>query len=445
MNRLFIGRLFLILFIVFAALSLNIIYSQSHPRNVVSRGILIDISPPWDTIDSGVAECVVEGINEAERNNALLIYRVNSYGGLLDAAFAIGDSIYYSNIPTVAYVENKALSAGTLIILPADFIAVQRGSIVGAMKPVLINPATGEITFVNESKIIEPVIGKAEIYGGAKSRNTSLIREFILEAKVINSTTAVSFGLADVEVNDLNELISRLNGVTIEKGGTTYKLEVSPGSIEVYTCSVRSRTLSILSNAYLSNILLSIGILVAIFSLVTGRIVTLPLAIALMLLGLISTGMNPNLISAFFILLGAVLLAVELFVIPGFGIVGISGIVLITLGFTLLPMYVPAGVAPREDYINALRIFIFGTAVVLGGFFGIVIFKVIEVKRKKPIRFTPEGREGIAVDDLKPGLIGYVRIEGEYWRATSKGEIKAGDRVVVIEMREDGVLVVDRK
>lgn len=437
--------IFLFSFIVVALLlaSSSSTSAQTQQETTLRRAIVVDIAPPWDTIDSGVAECFVEAITEAEIRGAVLIYRVNSYGGSLDSAFTIGDSIYYSKIPVIAYVEKKALSAGTLIILPADFIAIQRGSIIGAMKPVLINPATGEITFVNESKIIEPVIGKAETYGGVRNRNSTLIREFVLDAKVINSTLAVMYGVADIEVVDFNEAITRVNGITIEKRGIKFLLEVSPAYFEVYPCSVRSRALSIFSNPYLSNILLSVGVLAAIFSLITGRIVVLPLALALMLLGLIGTGLNPNLISALFILLGSILLAVELFVIPGFGIIGISGIVLITLGFTLLPMYIPAGVAPLEEYINALRMFIFSTAAVLGVFFGIVIFKVVEAKKKKPIRFTPEGKEGTAVDDIKPGLIGHVKVEGEYWRATSRREIKAGENVVVVEMREDGILVVD--
>ncbi|MEM4763095.1 MAG: NfeD family protein, partial [Desulfurococcaceae archaeon] len=138
-------------------------------------------------------------------------------------------------------------------------------------------------------------------------------------------------------------------------------------------------------------------------------------------------------------------LAVELFILPGFGFVGISGIILITLGFALLPAYIPAGISPREDYIMALRAFIFGTAITLGSFFGLVVLKVVQVRKKKPVSYTPEGKEGFAIEDIKPGVIGFVKIEGEYWRAVSNSYIKAGERIVVLKLREDGVLVVDKK
>lgn len=435
--------IFITLFLVF--ISLNIAYLQNSREILVTRGILLEIGPPWDTIDSGVAECFSEAVNKAKQENTILIYKVNSYGGYLDSAFSIADSLYYSDIPAVAYVENKALSAGTFIILPADIIALQKGSIIGAMKPVIVDPLTGQVTFVNESKIIEPIIRKAEVYIQGKNRNISMIEEFIYEAKVVDSAAAVKYGVADMEVGGFEEVVKNINGITIEKNGVKYRFQITPTSLEKFTCSIRSRFLSILSNAYLANMLLSIGVLAAIFAIASGKIAVLPLAIALVFLGLIGTGFNPNFVSALFVLLGIVMLAVELFILPGFGIVGITGIILLTMGFALLPLYIPAGIHPREEYISALRAFIFGTAITLGSFFGIVIFKVIQVKRKKPIVYTPEGREGIAIDDIKPGSIGFVKIEGEYWRATSKSEIKAGERIVVLTMRSDGVLIVDKK
>jgi len=440
----FMGLLFFTLIILLVVPTYStILYPNTSQRVVVDRGVLVEVAPPWDTIDSGVAECVVDAVKYAESMNALLIMRVDSYGGYLDSAFSIGDSLYYSKTPTIAFVENKALSAGTLIILPADIIGLKRGSIIGAMKPVIVNPVTGEIQFVNESKILEPVIGKAKVYGERRGRNTSLIEDFVTQAKVVNSSEAVKYKVADYEVLSLDELIGLINGVQIEKNGVLYELSIK--SIEPYSCSIRSRFLSLLSNSYLANILLSIGVLAAIFSLVSGKLVVLPLAIAFVLLGLMSSGLNPNMVSLFFILMGALLLALELFVIPGFGIVGISGIILLLLGFALIPMYIPTGVSPTGEYINAIRAFILGTALTLGSFFGVVLFKVVQVRRKKPVSYTPEGKSGVAVDEIKPGSIGFVKIEGEYWRATSSKLINPGDEVVVVKMRDDGILVVEKK
>jgi membrane-bound serine protease (ClpP class) len=409
----------------------------------IETGLLVEIAPPWDTIDQGVAECVLDALKYAESSGYALILRINSYGGYLDAAFTIGDAIYDSRVPVLAFIEGKALSAATLIALPVDVVGVKRGSILGAMKPVIVNPVTGEVQFVNESKIIEPVVKKAVAYAERSGRNTSLVMEMVYQAKTVDSTEAVRLGLADYETNTLEELLERLSGKVVRRGDVTYELKIR--RLEAYSCSLRSRFLSALSNAYLANLLLSIGVLTAIFALASGRFVALPIAVALILLGLISTGVNPNTVSLLFIILGATLLAVELFVIPGFGFIGISGIILLLLGFALLPMYIPTGVAPAEEYIAALRAFLIGVSVALGGFFGLVMFKVIEIGRKKPISYTPEGKVGVALDEIKPGSTGYVKVEGEYWRATSTEEIKPGELAEVVKIREDGVLVVKKK
>lgn len=437
---------FLIVIVVFLVIPIlhSTAYFSSEYR-VIKTALLVDVTPPWDTIDSGVAECVVDAVRTAEARGAVLIYRVNSYGGYLDPAMTIGDAIYYTRTITIAYVESKAYSAGTLIILPADYIALQRGSTLGAMQPVLVNPVTGEIMFVNESKIIEPILNKARVYAEAKGRNTSLVEEFVYRARVVDSKVAVELGIADIEVSDFDDLVSKLNGLRLEKGGVTYELQIKPGNIEVFSCSLRSRALSFLSNPYVSNVLISIGVLAAIFGMVSGRFIVLPLAIAMVLLGLVGVGVNPNVVSFILILLGAALLAVELFVLPGFGIIGVSGIVLLTLGFALLPAYIPTGALPTEEYVLALRAFIITTSLLLGGFFGLVVFKIVQVKRKKPVVYTPEGRTGVAVDDLKPGTIGFVKVEGEFWRAVSLEEVKAGETIVVVSMREDGVLVVKKR
>jgi len=417
---------------------------MSSPGNVVYKeALLVEITPPWDTIDSGVAECVNEAVRIAEERRSVLLVKVDSYGGYLDAAFTIGDRLYYANTLTVAYVENKALSAGTLIILPADLIVARHGSIIGAVQPVIVNPVTGEITFLNESKIINPILGKAEVYAERAERNMSLIRAFITEALTVDSRRAVENGVIDLEVTGYDELLSILRNYNLTRKNVTYKLEIS--RIEPFSCSFRSRMLSLLSNAYLANVLISIGVLATIFALISGRLVILPLTIALILLGLVGTGLNPNVVSVFLIVLGTILLAVELFILPGFGVIGISGVVLLTLGFTLLPMYIPTGALPSEEYVTALRAFIIGISITLGTFFGLVIFKVIEAKKAKPYEYTPRGKIGIAVDNIKPDSPGFIKVEGELWRAISTEEINAGEEVVVLDMRGDGVLVVKKK
>jgi membrane-bound serine protease (ClpP class) len=433
------------LFGLFYSLLFSLSAASSPEKSAYRSALLVEIAPPWDTIDSGVAECVVEAVEAAEREGAVLIIKVDSYGGYLDAAFTIGDRLYDAKTPIVAYVENKALSAGTLVLLPADLIVAKQGAVIGAMQPVAVNPVTGEITFLNESKIIEPILRKAEVYAERAGRNVSLIREFIVKARTERAETALEYRVVDRVVSGFEELLEVLRDYNLTRLNATYRLEISRGGVRSFACSLRSRLLSVLLNPYLANALISIGVLATIFALVSERLTILPLTITLILLGLLGTGLNPNIVSAFLVVLGVALLAVELFILPGFGVMGISGIVLLTLGFALLPLYIPTGALPPEEYISTLRVFVIGFSVVLGSFFGFVLFKVIEVKRQRPYEFTPRGKVGVVIEDVKPGSIGFVKVEGEIWRATSTEEIRAGEEVVVLEMRSDGVLVVKKK
>lgn len=422
-----------------AAFSIN---AYSDPQ--VEGAILVKVGPPWDVIDQGVAECVVDAIRYAEANGYAVILEVDSYGGYLDSGFVIGDAIYKAQVPVIAFVENKALSAGTLIILPANFVIMERGSVIGAMQPVRVDPVTGEITFINESKIINPIIEKSRLYASKSGRNVTAVESFVLSAATMNSREAVEHGVADYEVANYYELFSVLDGKEVTIGNVTYRLKLSQGGVREFSCSVRSRFLSIMSNSYLASILVSIGVLSTIFALVSGKIAILPLTIAILLLGMLASGLNPNVVAAFFIVLGILLLSIELFVTPGFGIVGISGITLLTLGFLLLPMYLPSGYIPTESYLVQVRMFIIGLGVTLGGLFGLMIFKVVQVRRKKPIDFTPREKVGKAVEDIIPGKISFVMIEGEYWRAISDEFIPKDSKVLVVEIVEGGVLKVKK-
>ncbi|MEM4593923.1 MAG: NfeD family protein [Zestosphaera sp.] len=412
---------------------------------VITRAVVVEIKPPWDVIDSGVKECFLDALSKAESEGKALIYLVDSYGGYLDAAYTIGDAVSNSKIPTVAYVSGgKALSAGTMIILPANIVALHPSAIIGAMQPVMINPVTGELQFVNESKIINPVVEKALSYARLRGRNETLVKDFVVKATTVNAEKAVSYRVADMIVQDLPTLLRSLYGYEVSVSGRVVRLEIDESGLEFYACSVRSRLLSLLENSTVLNVLLTIGLLGTIFALLSGRITVLPLTLLFLLLGLIGSGLNPNLVSLFLIVLGGTLLAIELFVLPGFGIVGISGVILLAFGFALLPTYLPSGLVPSEEYLNALRAFIVGTSVILGGFFGILMFKVIKVRRKKPYEFLPTGKVGKAIDDLSPGKPGFVIIEGEYWKAVSDEEIPKGSEVVVVSV-EGAILKVKKK
>ena len=416
--------------------------AQSSEERVVHTALIVKVAPPWDTIDEGVKEYVISAIDEAEARGSAVIIELDTYGGLLDAAFSIGDRIINSKVPIIAYVSGgKALSAGTFILMPSHIVALSPGSVIGAVQPVEFNPMTGEYQLVNESKIINPVARKLATYARMRGRNVTAAELFVKNNLVLSAEEAVKYHVADLIASNLDDLLNKLKGVIVNVSGVKYVLEIS--SVVPYEAGVRARLISTLSNPMVNSALMTIGILGTIFAILSGKLPIIPLTLLFLILGLIGSGFSANLASVFMIILGAVLLAVELFVTPGFGVLGITGIVFLALGFALLPSAVPPGFAPPPGYAAQFRIFAIGLGLGLGLFTGIVLYKIIQAKRRKPTIFELYGKVGRALDELKAGQVGFVLVEGEYWRAVSEEDIPKGAEVVVIG-KKDSVLVVKK-
>ena len=89
------------------------------------------------TIDLGLPPYIERSIKEAERNNAkAIIFEVNTFGGRVDAATQIKDAILDSKVPTVAFINKRAISAGALISLSCEKIYMTGGATIGATTAV---------------------------------------------------------------------------------------------------------------------------------------------------------------------------------------------------------------------------------------------------------------------------------------------------------------------
>jgi len=409
------------------------VQTQAYSEGVISSAISVRIAPPWDTIDDGVKECVLNALRTAESRNEALILEINSYGGLLEAGFAIGDAFTSSRVPVIAYVySGNAFSAATLIMLPTNVIAVSPNAVIGDMQPVEYNPITGQVTFINASKIVNAVVTKAVSYAKLRGRNITLVEEFVRNAKAVTADKAVRWHVADLMATDMNDLLSKLKGLKVRTAAGNYTLEIT--DVTPYPCSIRSRMISAFENPIVSSIMMTIGVLGTLFALLSGKLPVLPLALLFLLLGILGSGFSPNLMAIAFLTLGAILLFVELFITPGFGILGVSGITLIALGIALSPVAIPVGTSPPPGYVGSLRTIALTIGGFLGAFTGFVLYKIIEAKRSRPKPFTPVGVVGIAIDEITPDKPGFIKVSGEYWKAVSDEVIKPGDRVRVLSL-----------
>ena len=197
------------------------------------------------------------------------------------------------------------------------------------------------------------------------------------------------------------------------------------------------------SNPILASLLLLVGIYSLVFGLTSPGFGAEIFGVISISLGLIGLGFSVNIAAFFLIGLGMALLLFELH-ISTFGLIGVAGIVCVALGSVLL---VPVGYPGMYsiEFQTTMLISLLTPAVVLGGFLAFAIYKMMQVRMKKPV--IGEGVVGdIAetIDEMTPGATGYVRYQGEYWMAKSEESIEAKTKVIITG-KDGPVLIVRAK
>ena len=157
---------------------------------------------------------------------------------------------------------------------------------------------------------------------------------------------------------------------------------------------------------------------------------------------MIGTGFDINIGAIFLILLGIGLLIIEIKV-PGFGIFGIAGLISLIIGSILL---VPMGSENiyTPEFQKVLALTVVAPTIVFGLFLVFAIYKVTEIRKKKPVIGEFIGDTAQTIDPLGPGKSGFIRYNGEYWQARSEEEIEPKEEVEIIG-KEREVLLVKRK
>ena len=429
--------------LLIALVLLGIVGSVSA-RETSNYVVVIEIR---GSIDYGIVELVKEGIERAEAVNGILVMILDTPGGLVDAARDIISLIRTSEVPVIGYVYppgKGAWSAGTFILLATHIAAMAPGTVIGSMQPILYNPTTGGYEFVNESKILNPIIEQATTLARDRGRNISIARRFVTENLNLDAEEAYKYHIVEYVALSLNDLLAKINGVTVQlDNGEEVVIRTDNAVIDHYSGSLRSQMIHILSDPILNSILSTIGIMIVLFSIISGHYIATPIGVMLILLALVGAGFSVNLVSLALIFIGSLVLAIELFVTPGFGVLGFSGIIMIALGIALMPFFTPGWLISPE-YQRAL--FWVGVAfgITMGFITSIIVYKALKARRKPPmLKSDMTGAIGKSIDKLEPGKEGFVYVDGEYWRARSLEVIEANEKVIVVG-KEGPVLIVKK-
>ncbi|HXH83784.1 MAG TPA: NfeD family protein [Candidatus Tectomicrobia bacterium] len=286
-------------------------------------------------IDLGQAPFVERVLREAERTGAAaVVLEVNTLGGRVDAAIQIRDALLNTRTRTIAFINKRAISAGALISLAAETIAMTEGATIGAATPVQLGQG-GESQPTSE-KAVSYV--RKEFRATAEARKRPpLVAEAMVDPDVaipgliekgklltLSTTEALEQRIADFRADDLQTVLERagIAGAEVRR--------VSPNWAE--------QVVRFLTHPVFSSVLMTIGILGLIVELRTPGF-GVPGAVGIASLAAFFWGhWLVRLVGweeLLLVAIGLLLLAIEIFVTPGFGVLGILGIVAFLAGLAL--------------------------------------------------------------------------------------------------------------
>ena len=429
-------KLILISFIIF--INIFLITNVNAQNNNV---LIVEIN---DTIDQSTVELLSECFNEAEKlNSEAIVLLLNTPGGGLQQTFDIAAMIKNSKIPVIGYVYpsgSSAWSAGTFILISTHIAAMANNTIIGSCQPV-------EITIegtkpINDSKTInalaEWIQERADIYG----RNKTIAKDFIINNTNINATLAKKYNVIEYVADSIELLLNQIDNNIVKTSHGNITLQTKQSEKIFYSPSLKILTLKFLSNPLLTSLLLILGIFCIIFGISTPGFGAEVFGAIAILLSLIGSGFSVPELSIIFIILGVLLLIIEIFVTPGFGVIGLGGIICLFIGsIFLIPTYSTNEWMISMDWINNLIITLSVLAVLITIFFVFLLYKIIQIRNKKKAVGVFEGEYAITTEKISPNNSGYVRFKGEYWKAKSDSFIEPNTKVIIIK-KEDIYLIV---
>lgn len=422
--------------------------AQDKPPSIVY------VAPITGIIDLGLAPFIERVLDEATAARAAaVVLDINTFGGRVDAAVQIRDALLNARIRTIAFVDKRAISAGALISLAAQNIVMAEGGTIGAATPVQVGESGTASKPVSE-KTVSYV--RKEFRATAEARKRPLaIAEAMVDADVVIPGLIAKGKLLTLTTEEaLKHKVADFRADTLE--AALEKLGLGGAEIRRATPNWAENVVRFLTRPVLSSLLITIAMLGIILEIRTPGF-GVPGALGLTSLGLFLWGHWLVQLAGWEELLlalaGLVLLVLEVFVIPGFGIAGMLGIAAILTG--LIMSLVGSGdtfafvLSAGARVLFSLLLAFVASLVILRYLprlpFGRRLILERGLEASQGYASAPEsdlqwlGRSGRASSPLRPA--GIAEIDGHRVDVVSDGEhIDAGESVEVI--RVDGNRVV---
>jgi membrane-bound serine protease (ClpP class) len=412
------------------------------------------MKPAWRITQKAMDEAAITGAD-------YMILHLNTYGGALNIADSICTKILNSHIPIFVFIDNRAISAGALISIACDSIYMRPGGSIGAS--TVVSQSGEAVPDKYQSFMRATMRATAESHGKdtiikdndtiVKWRRNPRIAEAMvdpqLEVEGVSPAGQVLTLTAEeaINVGYCEGLAENVSDVLSHAGISNYEIkEYKPSTIESFVVFL----LKPVVRAILI-ILIVAGIYIEMQTPGVGFPLAVAIAAALVFFApSYLHGLTQNWEIIVFIV-GLILIALEIFVIPGFGITGIMGIILVIVGLTMSLVnnieFKYEGMEAWDKLLKAFFLVIF--SILISFIMSIIISKklftakslslalnTVQDKKEGYIGIDAHqkqmiGKEGVAHTVLRPS--GIVEVEGELYDAKAEiGFISKGEKVKVL-------------
>jgi len=418
--------------LVFLFLSLFLL----QPLHAAASGPLVLVLTIDGAITPATQGYLTRGIQTAEQSDMqVIILQLNTPGGGLGPMQSMAEAIRASRVPVVVYVTPRgawAGSAGTIITLAGHAAAMAPETAIGAASPV---GSQGEnLGTTEQAKTTE--IMKATVRSLAERRGpeaVALAEATIESAKAVSANEALKAHLVDFIANDVSDLLTQLDGFTVQMADGPRVLHTSDATQQSLPMSFIEQLLQFLIDPNIVFLLLAIGVQALLIELThPGAWVPAFFGVVCLTLAAYGLGILPvNWFGLIFIVTAFVLFIVDIKA-PTHGALTIAGVASFIIG--ALVLFNSPG-TPRFERVSLPLVIFVG--VFIGSIFAVILGYALRAQRRPVItgRESLGSQTGIAVSEIDP--TGLVQVASELWSAypeEGSARIHRGDQIEVVKV-----------
>ncbi len=381
-------------------------------------------------INPATAKFILDSVDEATQKGAqCLIIQLDTPGGLMESMRIIVKKELASTVPIIVYVAPggaRAASAGVFVTMAANIAVMAPGTHIGAAHPVTLGGGEGKESKTMTDKIVNDTVAFIKNIAKTRGRNVDWGEKAVVKSVSITDEEALKLNVIDLIAPDIPTLLAKIDGRVVKFDGVTRTLHTKGVQPKPIKMSWREKLLDVISNPQIAYYLLMLGGMGIFFELSNpGAILPGVVGGIFLILAFYALQVLPVNYAGLALILFAIILFIAEIKVVSHGLLAVGGIISLFLG-SLMLFRSPA------EYMRLSLSVIIPAVLVTSAFFIFAATMAIRARLKKPTTGLEGliGETGITSTSLAPE--GKVSIHGEFWNATSDGNIEKGEKVQVI-------------